>query len=76
MRGPSFGNGDLFTIDTLLVKHNLWSFVEREGFGIGGKVGKINPLTGYIIVRHEDRDPHSRSTAIDIEVWQIETKAE
>jgi hypothetical protein len=60
----------------LLGKDSVRSFVERDGFGIGGKVGEINPLTGDIIARHESTYPHSRSTAIEIEVWQIETETE
>jgi hypothetical protein len=56
----------------LLGKDNVWSIVEQDGFGIGGKVGEINPLTRDFIARHEDLNPHSRSTAIEIEVWQIE----
>jgi hypothetical protein len=74
--GPSFGNDELRTRQPLLGKDNVRSFVNDEGFKIGGKVGEINPLTGDIIARHEGGNPHSRSTAIEIEVWQIETEAE
>jgi hypothetical protein len=60
----------------LLGKDNVSSFVEQDGFGIGGKVGMINPLTGDIIVRHTNWLFESKSTAIEIEVWQIETETE
>ncbi len=56
----------------MLGKDNVRSFVEKSGFLIGGKVGEINPLTRDIIAEHEECEPHSRSTAIEIEVWQIE----
>jgi hypothetical protein len=56
----------------LLGKNNVRSYVESDGFNIGGKVGDINPLTRDIIAEHEKMYPHSRSTALDIEVWQIE----
>jgi len=56
----------------LLGKDSVRSFVERNGFLIGGKVGEINPLTRDIIAEHKNFLPHSRSTAIEIEVWQIE----
>ena len=75
-RGPSFGNCELLTREPLLGKGKVRSYVESGGFLIGGKVGEINPLTGDIIARHERGNPHSRSTAIEIEVWQIETEAE
>jgi len=71
--GPSFGNYELLTNSPLLGKDNVSSFVENDGFGIGGKVGDINPLTGDIIARHGDRITLSRSTAIEIEVWHIES---
>jgi hypothetical protein len=74
--GPSFGWNELVTFEPLLGEDNVRSYVEKDGFLIGGKVGEINPLTGDIIARHEERDPHSRSTAIEIEVWQIETETE
>ena len=74
--GPSFGSDELTTVQPLLGKDNVVSLVERYGFLIGGKVGEINPLTGDIIARHEGNDPHSRSTALEIEVWQIETETE
>ena len=70
--GPSFGNCELWTHSPLLGKDNVRSYVESDGFLIGGKVGEINPLTRDIIAKHENRPPHSRSTAIEIEVWQIE----
>jgi hypothetical protein len=38
---------------------------------IGGNVGEINPLTGDIIIKPPGSDPQSKSTAIEIEVWQI-----
>ena len=50
--GPSFTNGDLETHSPLLGKDNVRSFVEKDGFLIGGKVKEINPLTGYIIASH------------------------
>ena len=71
--GPSFGWNELLTREPLLGKDNVRSYVESEGFFIGGKVGEINPLTGDFIARHEGYGPHSRSTAIEIEVWQIES---
>jgi hypothetical protein len=46
---------------------------------IGGKVGDINPLTGDTIIKPikpKDCNPQSRSTALEIEVWQIENKSE
>ncbi len=70
--GPSFGNGELVTCEPLLGKDNVRSLVEQPGFLIGGKVGEINPLTRDIIANHENLPPQSRSTAIEIEVWQIE----
>ncbi len=76
-RGPSFGNCELETYSPLLGKDKVMSWVARDGFLIGGKVGEINPLTGDIIKKYENwSDPHSRSTAIEIEVWQIETETE
>jgi hypothetical protein len=56
----------------LLEKNKVKSNVEKDGFLIGGKVGEINPLTRDIIAEHKNLTPHSRSTAIEIEVWQIE----
>ena len=56
----------------MLGKDNVVSLVEKEGFLIGGKVGEINPLTRDIIAKYEYCAPQSRSTAIEIEVWQIE----
>ncbi len=47
------------------------STVGRKGFMIGGKVGEINPLTGDTI-NPIGLHPHSVSTALEIEVWQIE----
>ncbi len=70
--GPSFGDCDLVTDSPLLGKDNVKSLVELDGFLIGGKVGEINPLTRDIIAKYENFSPHSRSTAIEIEVWQIE----
>ncbi len=70
--GPSFGNCELWTREPLLGKDNVRSWVEEDGFLIGGKVGEINPLTRDIIAKPESFKPHSRSTAIEIEVWQIE----
>ena len=70
--GPSFGNGDLATEEPFLGKGNVRSWVEMHGFRIRGKLGEINPLTRDIIANHQNRPPHSRSTAIEIEVWQIE----
>ena len=52
--GPSFGNGELVTYSPLLGKDNVRSYVEKEGFLIGGKVGEINPLTRDIIAEHEN----------------------
>ena len=72
LMGPSFGNYELLTNEPLLGKDNVRSLVKQDGFFIGGKVGEINPLTRDIIAKHENRAPHSRSTAIEIEVWQIE----
>ncbi len=60
------------TREPLLGKDKVVSCVEQRGFWIGGKVGEINPLTRDIIAKHEVNPPHSRSTAIEIEVWQIE----
>ncbi len=74
--GPSFGEFELLTLEPLLGKDNVRSYVERDGFKIRGKVGEINLLTGDIVARHENLPPHSRSTAIEIEVWQIETEKE
>jgi hypothetical protein len=68
---------ELATNEPLLGKDKVESCVENDGFLIGGKVGEINPLTGDIIKRYENwNNPHSRSTAIEIEVWQIETETE
>jgi hypothetical protein len=55
----------------LLGEGNVFSIVGRDGFMIGGKVGDINPLTGDTIIKPPGDDPHSKSTAIEIEVWQI-----
>jgi hypothetical protein len=55
----------------LLGEGNVRSDVGREGFMIGGKVGDINPLTGDTIIKESVYAPHSESTAIEIEVWQI-----
>jgi hypothetical protein len=59
------------TAEPLLGEGNVISIVGRHGFMIGGKVGEINPLTGDIIEPSHYIDPHSKSTAIEIEVWQI-----
>ena len=75
-KGPSFGDSELVTYSPLLGKDKVRSYVELNGFKIGGKVGEINPLTRDIVTRLENYLPHSRSTAIEIEVWQIETEAE
>ncbi len=56
----------------MLGKDNVRSYVESDGFNIRGKVGEINPLTGDIIANYDGNNPHSRSTALEIEVWQIE----
>jgi hypothetical protein len=74
-QGPSFGDGELLTREPLLGKDNVKSWVEKDGFGIRGKVGEINLITGDIIARREGYEPHSRSTAIEIEVWQIKSKS-
>ena len=47
------------------------SYVGFEGFMIGGKGEEINPLTGDTIIQPPGDVPHSISTAIEIEVWQI-----
>ena len=49
----------------------MTSYVGRDGFMIGGKVGEINPLTGDTIINSPGNGPHSKSTAIEIEFWQI-----
>ena len=54
IRGPSFGNCELRTNEPLLGKDIVRSYVEKEGFLIGGKVGEINPLTRDIIAEHEN----------------------
>jgi hypothetical protein len=69
--GPSFGSGELFTYEPLLGKGNVRSYVGSDGFMIGGKPGEINPLTGDTIIEKEGYHPLSKSTAIEIEVWQI-----
>ena len=69
--GPSFGSGELWTCKPLLGEGNVESFVSRAGFMIGGKLGEINPLTGDTIIEKNGSDPFSKSTAIEIEVWQI-----
>ncbi len=71
-RGPSFGDCDLLTLAPLLGKDNFRSNVNGDGFGIEGKVGEINPLTGDVIIKLDGHLPHSRSTALEIEVWHIE----
>ncbi len=55
----------------LLGKGNVISWVGRAGFMIGGKPGEINPLTGDPIIKEKPSIPHSTSTAIEIEVWEI-----
>ena len=60
------------TFEPLLGKDMVRSWVvEDSGFNIAGKVGEINPLTGDIIFKNEDSVLYSRSTALEIEVWQI-----
>ena len=71
--GPSFGYKELLTNEPLLGKDKVLSFINNSGFRIGGKEGDINPLTGDIIVRDNNDGPHSKSTALEIEVWHITT---
>ncbi len=74
--GPSFGNYELFTAEPLLREGHVTSRIGGEGFMIGGKVNDINPLTGDTIVKPEVWSPRSISTALEIEVWQIEIESE
>jgi hypothetical protein len=69
--GPSFGYAELWTYEPLLGEGNVFSGVGSDGFMIGGKPGEINPLTGDTIIKKNGSAPESRSTAIEIEVWQI-----
>ena len=69
--GPSFGFAELLTNEPLLGEGKVTSYVGRDGFMIGGKLGEINPLTGDTISANPIYNPHSESTAIEIEVWQI-----
>ena len=63
---------ELVTSEPLLGEGKVWSYVGERGFMIGGKPGEINPLTGDTIIKEEGyRYPRSKSTAIEIEVWQI-----
>jgi hypothetical protein len=55
----------------LLGEGNVRSYVGRDGFMIGGKHGEINPLTGDTIIKETGFATLTRSTAIEIEVWQI-----
>jgi len=55
----------------LLGEGNVYSGVGRDGFMIGGKPGEINPLTGDTIIKEKEYRLRSKSTAIEIEVWQI-----
>jgi hypothetical protein len=71
-RGPSFGNVELWTCEPLLGDEKVLSRVVADGFKIPGKVGEINPLTTDAIIKPDLRDPHSLSTAIEIEVWHIQ----
>jgi hypothetical protein len=59
----------------LLGEGGVYSGVGGDGFMIGGKLGDINPLTGETIINPEGYSPHSESTALEIEVWQIEMKS-
>ncbi len=69
-KGPSFGGAELYTEEPLLGEDKVLSSIDCEGFKIEGKVGEINQLTGDII-KTNDFDPRSESTAIEIEVWHI-----
>ena len=69
--GPSFGYVELLTDEPLLGEGNVRSYDGESGFMIGGKVGEINPLTGDTIIQPRGYGPCSKSTAIEIEVWQI-----
>jgi hypothetical protein len=60
----------------LLGEGKVWSTVGRAGFMIGGKVGEINPLTGDTIIELKGFFPHSKSTAMEIEVWEVEMISE
>jgi hypothetical protein len=51
IRGPSFGDCELVTFEPFLGKDNVYSYVERDGYMIPGKVGDTNPLTGDIIAK-------------------------
>ena len=51
LKGPSFGDWELWTDEPLLGEGKVLSTVGRDGFMIGGnkgslKEGDINPLTG------------------------------
>jgi len=59
----------------LLGEEKVRSYVGKSGFMIGGKLGEINPLTGETIINPEGFSPHSISTALEIELWQIEMKS-
>ncbi len=63
------------TDEALLGEGEVLSYVGRNGFKIGGKVGHINPLTGETIIKSESKAPHSISAALEIEVWQIEMES-
>ena len=69
-QGPVFG-GSALKVYPEGKEGQLWSFSERTGFKIPGKVGETNPLTGDKIIINE-RSPHSESTLSEIEVWEID----
>ena len=70
-QGPMFGGGAL-KVYPEGKEGQLWSFSERTGFKIPGKVGETNPLTGdKIVTNHNNWTPHSESTLSEIEVWEI-----
>ncbi len=74
--GPSFGDGELETHEPLLGEGKVTSRVGQSGFMIGGKVNDINPLTGDTIIKPGNKLTHSESTALEIEVWQLEIESE
>ncbi len=55
----------------MLGEGNITSVVGFYGFMIEGEVGGVNPLTSDNIIKPFGESAQSKSTAIEIEVWQI-----
>ncbi len=60
------------TFEPLLGEGNVWSYVGRGGFMIGGNLGEIHPLTGDKIHKYKKTENLcGEGTLIELEVWHL-----